>query len=119
MIGKYISRSLMLTYFFFQACQDICFEHYSCVECVGFKQGSFNDTVCKERCNNLEVVPILYDAGCQTTINIKLKIFNPKTKLTTSKVTYVFFNQENNTLAAYPKTFRNYFNISVKNVLKS
>lgn len=37
----------MFSQFFFQAFPDSCDGHYNCVECVGFKQGPFNDTVCK------------------------------------------------------------------------
>lgn len=43
------------------SCPDLCEGHFNCVECVGFKQGPFNDKVCKERCENVEIVPILYN----------------------------------------------------------
>nr|XP_034310719.1 integrin beta-6-like isoform X2 [Crassostrea gigas] len=51
------------------ACPIPCEDHYNCVECVGFKQGPFNDTICEERCNDFEIVSILYDEGTKDVVN--------------------------------------------------
>nr|XP_034309795.1 integrin beta pat-3 isoform X2 [Crassostrea gigas] len=51
------------------ACPISCEDHYNCVECVGFKQGPFNDTTCEERCTDFEIVSILYDEGTKDVVN--------------------------------------------------
>uniref|UniRef100_K1RY28 Integrin beta-3 n=1 Tax=Magallana gigas TaxID=29159 RepID=K1RY28_MAGGI len=42
------------------ACPGSCEANYNCIECVSFKQGIYNDTMCKERCHNINTVPLLY-----------------------------------------------------------
>lgn len=68
---------------FCQACPISCEDHYNCVECVGFKQGPFNDTTCEERCTDFEIFSILYDEGFYQ--GFQLWKFNLLTKKTTEK----------------------------------
>ncbi|XP_052682753.1 integrin beta-6-like [Crassostrea angulata] len=42
------------------ACPGSCEANYNCIECVSFKQGIYNDTMCKDRCHNINTVPLLY-----------------------------------------------------------
>ncbi|XP_062599946.1 integrin beta pat-3-like [Saccostrea cucullata] len=39
-----------------QHCPGTCGNNKNCVECVGFNQGLFNETICLQRCQNVEVV---------------------------------------------------------------
>lgn len=60
------SRNRIIQYILFlvlQACPGSCEANYNCIECVSFKQGIYNDTMCKERCHNINTVPLLYYEG--------------------------------------------------------
>nr|XP_022306555.1 integrin beta-3-like [Crassostrea virginica] len=41
-----------------QNCAGTCKNNYNCVECVGFNQGEYNETVCNEKCRDVSVVPL-------------------------------------------------------------
>uniref|UniRef100_A0A8W8MC73 Integrin beta n=1 Tax=Magallana gigas TaxID=29159 RepID=A0A8W8MC73_MAGGI len=53
------------------ACPGSCEANYNCIECVSFKQGIYNDTMCKERCHNINTVPLLYYEDTYLTENYK------------------------------------------------
>lgn len=53
------------------ACPGSCEANYNCIECVSFKQGIYNDTMCKDRCHNINTVPLLYYEDTNLTENYK------------------------------------------------
>nr|XP_022306552.1 integrin beta-3-like [Crassostrea virginica] len=40
-------------------CPGSCTRNFDCAECVGFGQGEYNQTVCNEKCRNVEIVSYL------------------------------------------------------------
>lgn len=45
-----------------QNCPAICEIQYNCVECAGFNQGLYNQSICDQRCKNVEIVSLLQEA---------------------------------------------------------
>ncbi|XP_056008967.1 integrin beta-6-like [Ostrea edulis] len=46
-----------------QNCPGTCENNNDCVECIGFKQGRYNETTCNRKCRNVETVPLLEEAS--------------------------------------------------------
>uniref|UniRef100_K1QI90 Integrin beta n=1 Tax=Magallana gigas TaxID=29159 RepID=K1QI90_MAGGI len=50
-----------------QSCPGTCSTNNDCVECVGFNQGAYNQSVCLSKCGNVETVAIFLEPGNETT----------------------------------------------------
>lgn len=50
-----------------QSCPGTCSTNNDCVECVGFNQGTYNQSVCVSKCGNVETVAIFLEPGNETT----------------------------------------------------
>lgn len=51
-------------------CPAICEIQYNCVECAGFNQGLYNQSICDQRCKNVEVVSLLQEASFSKDLTI-------------------------------------------------
>lgn len=51
-------------------CPAICEIQYNCVECAGFNQGLYNQSICDQRCNNVEIVSLLQEASFSKDLTI-------------------------------------------------